>query len=152
MKPIRDEEVHHYRKYLKKQGIRLGFKEAKRDLLSQHDGIVPEPFEDCLVTVRTGEQLRDRGMMHGPTQEWNDRCMHISFRKRDNSTLIPWHQKQRIKNHFAGEDREAIEIFPSEHRLMDTANQYHLWVLPAGQQIPFGWTTRNTEHIKEQQA
>ena len=148
MSAISEAEVQHYRKYMKKQGIRLGFKEAKRDLQTQDMMKESQPFEDCMVIVRTGEKCK--GMIHGPTEEWNERCMWISFRKRDNSTMISWQQKQRIKNHFAGEDREAIEIFPSEHRLMDTANQYHLWVLPAGEQIPFGWTTGFTEKVKKE--
>jgi hypothetical protein len=146
---ISEQQVKHHQKYLKKSGIRMTFKEAKRDLQEQlNEAETVEPFEDCVVTVRTGVQLRGRGMLHGPTEEFNDGCMMISFRKRDNSTLISWQQKQRIKNHFAGEDREAFELFPSVHRLMDTANLYHLWVLPAGSQIPFGWTTSNTEKVK----
>jgi hypothetical protein len=146
---ISEQQVKHHQKYLKKSGIRMTFKEAKRDLQEQlNEAETVEPFEDCMVTVRTGVQLRGRGMLHGPTEEFNDGCMMISFRKRDNSTLISWQQKQRIKNHFAGEDREAFELFPSVHRLMDTANLYHLWVLPAGSQIPFGWTTSNTEKVK----
>ena len=144
-----DERVKQHKDHLKKNGIRMTFKEAKRDLQDQLDeAVTTEPFEDCMVTVRTGDQLRGRGVLHGPTEEFNDGCMMISFKKMDDSTMISWQQKQRIKNHFAGEEREAFEIFPSVHRLMDTANQYHLWVLPAGSQIPFGWTVSNTEKVK----
>jgi len=35
--------------------------------------------------------------------------------------------------------REAIQLYPSEERLVDTANQYHLIVLPEKASVPFGW-------------
>jgi len=29
---------------------------------------------------------------------------------------------------IVGEEHEAFEVYPAESRLVDTANQYHLWV------------------------
>jgi hypothetical protein len=57
-----------------------------------------------------------------------------------------------IKNEIAGPEVEAFEIYPRESRLMDTANQYYLWVLPPGQTIPAGYfggraTTEEAEGI-----
>ena len=49
---------------------------------------------------------------------------------------------------MCGEDREAIEIFPSEKRLVDTANQYHLWVLPEGENMCFGFTERLVDYTE----
>jgi len=34
---------------------------------------------------------------------------------------------------------EAVELYPRESRLIDTANEYHLFVLPVGELVPFGW-------------
>jgi len=47
---------------------------------------------------------------------------------------------------LVSETREAIELYPSESRLMDTANQYHLFVFPENYLIPFGWRTRNVNY------
>lgn len=62
---------------------------------------------------------------------------HFCIRNRDN-TDISWAEKQRIKNDLAGRKRTAIEIFPSEDRLIDEAGMYHLWILPEGYELPFG--------------
>ncbi|WP_313578592.1 DUF7694 domain-containing protein [Lacrimispora sp.] len=62
---------------------------------------------------------------------------HMCIRNADNSD-IPWSVKQRIKNELAGRKRTAIEVFPSERRLIDEAGMYHLWVLPENYELPFG--------------
>lgn len=53
-------------------------------------------------------------------------------------TDIPWAEKQQIKNELFGPERVAIEVFPAESELIDAANMYHIWVLPAGTKLPFG--------------
>lgn len=54
-----------------------------------------------------------------------------------------WRDLQAIKNELVGPEHEAIELYPAESRLVDTANQYHLWVLKdPSQRIPVGWTQR----------
>ena len=35
-------------------------------------------------------------------------------------------------------DRVAVEVYPPESQLVDDADLYHLWVLPAGFELPFG--------------
>lgn len=62
---------------------------------------------------------------------------HMAIRNADN-TDISWSTKQRIKNELAGRKRTAIEVFPSEDRMIDAANMYHLWILPEGFDLPFG--------------
>lgn len=54
------------------------------------------------------------------------------------STDIPWREKQKIKNELFGKERVAIEVFPAESYLVDQANMYHIWILPAGFKLPFG--------------
>ena len=68
-----------------------------------------------------------------------DGIIHISFRNMENSTEIPWKHKQQIKNDICGCEREAIELFPAMSRIVDAANQYHLWVYPEGYIIPTGF-------------
>jgi len=67
---------------------------------------------------------------------------HLSIRRFDKNAARDWRHLQWVKNEICGPEREAVEIFPAESRLMDAANQYHLWVLPAGYRIPFGSHTR----------
>lgn len=68
--------------------------------------------------------------------------MWLSIRRNDRRPIRDWRDFQQIKNDIAGEEREAFELFPAESRLMDTANQYHLWVLPVGERMPVGWDQR----------
>ena len=56
----------------------------------------------------------------------------------DGTAVRDWRDLQRVKNEFAGPEREAAELFPAEARLVDTGNAYHLWVLPAGEHFPWG--------------
>ena len=49
---------------------------------------------------------------------------------------------QRIKNELVGPECEAVELYPAESRLVDTANQYHLWCFAEEERFPFGYTDR----------
>jgi len=62
--------------------------------------------------------------------------VHLSIKTHDRSTIIPWQHKQWIKNDICGEELEAVELFPAESRMVNTANQYHLWVM---EKVPVGW-------------
>ena len=68
--------------------------------------------------------------------------IHLSIKRIDRSSYVPWRDLQRIKNEICGDQSEAIMLNPAEKRLVDTANQYHLWVLPEGQFWPVGWMSR----------
>lgn len=57
----------------------------------------------------------------------DDTFIHLSIRRIDRQTAHDWRDFQRIKNELAGPEWEAIEIYPPESELVDTANQYHLW-------------------------
>lgn len=53
----------------------------------------------------------------------------LSIKRRDKAPIREWREFQRIKNELVGEEAEAVELFPAESRLMDTANQYWLWAI-----------------------
>ena len=58
------------------------------------------------------------------------------------TTAVPpnqptWAEKQRIKDSLFGRERTAIEVFPPRSQLVDGADAYHLWLLPAGFALPF---------------
>lgn len=44
-----------------------------------------------------------------------------------------------IKNDTCGDDCKGIEINPPMLRIVDTANQYHLWELPYGETVGIGF-------------
>ena len=46
----------------------------------------------------------------------------------DGSGDIPWAVKMEIKNDLFGEKRVAVEVFPTQDRLVDVCDCYHLWV------------------------
>jgi hypothetical protein len=66
----------------------------------------------------------------------------LSIKRRDKESIHDWRDLQRIKNELAGPEDEAVELYPAESRLVDTSNQYHLWVLPKGMRMPFGFDER----------
>lgn len=68
--------------------------------------------------------------------------VHLSIKRRDKQPLLDWRDLQRIKNELVGPEREAVQLFPGESRLVDEANQFHLWVLPEGRYAPFGYMDR----------
>lgn len=67
------------------------------------------------------------------------RAIHLSIKRNDRKVLRDWRDLQRIKNELVGYECEAVELFPADSRLVDTANQYHLWCLPRGIRFPFGF-------------
>lgn len=66
----------------------------------------------------------------------------LSIKRRDKLPVHDWREFQQIKNVLCGPEREAVELYPAESRVVDTSNQYHLWVLPLGERFPLGWTER----------
>ncbi|MGL5713383.1 MAG: DUF7694 domain-containing protein [Paraclostridium sp.] len=68
------------------------------------------------------------------------RVSHMTLRNSENNNIgtdIPWIEKQRIKNEIFGQEVAAIEVFPKESELVDSAMMYHLWVLHDFT-LPFG--------------
>lgn len=54
--------------------------------------------------------------------------IHLSIKRRDNGAIVDWRHMQQIKNELVGREHDGIQLFPAESRLLDTANQYHLYV------------------------
>ena len=57
------------------------------------------------------------------------KIIHLSIRRHDRKAIHDWRHFQRIKNELCGLEMEAVELYPAHSRLVDAANQYHLWVL-----------------------
>lgn len=69
--------------------------------------------------------------------EW----MHLSIKTHDRSARHDWRDLQRIKNEIVGPEYDALEVYPAESKLVDTANQYHLFVFRS-LRFPFGFQSR----------
>ena len=66
----------------------------------------------------------------------------LSIKNVDGSDRHSWRDFQFIKNEICGPEWEAIELYPSEKRMVDTANQYHLFCIPPPNIIPCGFWKR----------
>lgn len=49
--------------------------------------------------------------------------------RKDGQPVRSWKDMQQIKNIVIGPQHEGFELFPSESRLVDERNAYHIWVL-----------------------
>lgn len=74
--------------------------------------------------------------------------LHLSIRRNDRRRpgAERWRDFQRIKNELCGPETEGVELYPAESRLVDAADQYHLWVLPLGVKFPFGFSQRDVDY------
>lgn len=69
--------------------------------------------------------------------------IHLDIMRHDGGDCKNWRELQQIKNEIVGPEHEAVELFPAESRLVDTANQYHLWVhVSSDFRFPFGFAER----------
>ncbi|MFL5301442.1 MAG: hypothetical protein ACJ79R_13970 [Anaeromyxobacteraceae bacterium] len=72
--------------------------------------------------------------------------VHLAITTHDQQPRHDWREMQRIKNELVGESVEAIELYPSENRLVDNANWFHLFCFPRlalnGGRFPFGFDSR----------
>lgn len=57
----------------------------------------------------------------------NPGFVHLSIRPLCGTARHDWRELQSIKNALVGVECEAVELYPAESRLMDEANQFHLW-------------------------
>jgi hypothetical protein len=99
-------------------------------------GPTGELFRNGIYQVRR-QKLDPTGTVAARADDLNDGLWLIVSRT-DGKAIHDWRHFQRIKNEVAGPEREALEIYPAESRLIDRGNTYHLWVLPAGERVPFG--------------
>ena len=96
-----------------------------------------EPWDDFVfqqVNPKTGERVmvNSRYIVHvsKPTKQaegW-PKIIHLSIRHITNIAITDFRDFQRIKNELVSTQAEAMQIFPAESRLVDSCNQYHLWV------------------------
>jgi hypothetical protein len=79
---------------------------------------------------------------YSPGKGW-PKLVHLSIRRNDREAVHDWRLLQEVKNMLVGPECEAVELYPAESRLVDTANQYHLFAIEEPfVRFPFGMTKR----------
>jgi len=63
-----------------------------------------------------------------PIEIGGDKGFWLSIKRNNKETIHDWRHLQFIKNQIVGEENEGFELYPSEKRVVDEANQYHLFV------------------------
>lgn len=64
----------------------------------------------------------------------------LSIKRNDREAIHDWRDMQTIKNMLVGPENEGVELYPAESRLVDTANQYHIFVIKDPKtKFPFGF-------------
>lgn len=82
-------------------------------------------------------------VVSAPFGEGTSDMFWLSIKRRDRAPLHDWRDLQQIKNMIVGEEHEGFEVYPAESRLVDTANQYHLWVFTdRAVRMPVGYRSR----------
>lgn len=68
--------------------------------------------------------------------------IHLSIKRNDREPVTDWRHKQAIKDQLVGHECEAVELYPATSRLVDCANQFHLWCCPDPTwRFPLGFTS-----------
>lgn len=112
-----------------------------------HFGIPPDPIEklsfvEKLIQMTAAPHLFVNDVYMVRVRQASP-FVQLDIARRDGQPGKSWRDFQRIKNELVGPECEAVELFPAESRLVDTSNQYHLWVYPdPANRFPFGYSRR----------
>lgn len=55
--------------------------------------------------------------------------IHLSFKRRDKQPVLDSEVLPAIRSYLTDPELAAAELFPAESRVVDTANQYHAWLV-----------------------
>lgn len=66
-----------------------------------------------------------------------DHVRLLSVHRHDHAPIHSWPTLQWVKDLLAGEDVEAVEVYPRHDRIVDMANVYHLWCARPGVRLGF---------------
>jgi len=95
----------------------------------------PKFLDDDKIFVNDTYQVYVKFLDEAKMDGW----IWLSIKRLDKEVIRDWRVLQKIKNMIAGEDREGVELYPAESRLVDTSNQFHIFVMPKGEVFPFGY-------------
>lgn len=105
--------------------------------------VAAEAYRHGLEDVRIAKSSRYQvAVYEGAPNGFGEPMVHLSIKRLDREPIHDWRDLQKIKNAIVGEEAEAVELYPAESRLVDAANQYHLWCFRPGFKLPLGFDTR----------
>jgi len=113
--------------------LRMRLMEQPVETFRQYfDGRVPSLWEKTLcvekaVQTMNSVQVYENDLYHVDVN-YAPPFAHLAIRRHDGKPCKEWLHFQQIKNEIIGPENEAMEIFPAESRLVDSADEYHLWV------------------------
>jgi hypothetical protein len=112
-------------------------------------GISEEDIQESLKqTIEEGIYVNSRYQVNVrdivPTTPSSPPLKHLSIKCIWNGKNPPgperWRDFQRIKDELCGPEMEGVELYPARSRLVDTSNQFHIWVImDPTWQWPFGF-------------
>jgi hypothetical protein len=103
-----------------------------------------QPLEEHELAAAYVAALRETGVDPRTVRIWSNDLyevtghayapgqVHLSIKRLDRKPIMDWRHLQQIKNETCGDEAEAVQVFPDESRLVDEANQYHLYVMIPG--------------------
>lgn len=122
------------------------------------DHIEPEIAEDYWEPLWPGKPIKNE-YKHIDGNQWadtycNDKCqvfvydypkvegwpsiLELSLKLNSREPWHDWRDFYRIKSEVCGTGCQGVEIYPAHSELVDSANQYHMFVFEPGAQLPFG--------------
>lgn len=104
---------------------------TSKDALAQIGKAVREQVDRDKVFINDKYQVNVRSM---------ENMTHLSIKRLDKQPIHDWRELQEIKNQLVGPEHEGVELYPAESRLVDSANQFHIWVVKdKSYRFPFGF-------------
>src|ERR1051325_5976369 len=91
----------------------------------EYTRIAVSRYPSITAVFTDGEYIVERHT----TLEDEPYAYRLAIKRKDKAPIRSWRELQDIKNDVAGEDAIAIEVYPRESEVTDTANMYHLWVM-----------------------
>jgi hypothetical protein len=96
---------------------------------------------EMLFAAQINDRLYANSRYQVLVRDIGEGWVHLSIKRIDQLAIHDWRDLQRIKDELVGPDCEAIELYPASSRVVDQANQYHLWaVRDASYRFPVGFT------------
>lgn len=131
-------EIQARRQQLRDAGVDITYAELKKVHEVEADS---EVYLNDTYTVTVQDAVQAE-MVNTDTDAGWPAMWYLSIKRTDREVIWDWRELQEIKNLICGKDNEGFQLFPAQDRVVDTANQYHLFVLKEAKLcIPVGFPT-----------
>lgn len=115
----------------------------KEHFFKTHPNISEEVFNESLKKESEGKVFKNdiyQVIIHeAEVSPGFPEMIWLSIRRLDREPVKDWRDMQTIKNELVGQENEGVELYPAESFLVDTSNQYHMWVFKdSNLRFPFG--------------